>query len=65
MKFIAKKHLEIPQGKFCGEKTLCGSCKWLDYSQGTKDLPRWYWCKRVSTYKDPNLNTSCSHWNAD
>ena len=56
--------IKIPEGKMCS-KTLCGDCFWLDKSQPTKTVPYYYWCKRVSTYKDPNTNTSCSHWNVD
>lgn len=59
------KCVKLPEGKMCSSKTLCGECFWLDKSDGTNDFPRWYWCKRVGTYKDPELNTSCPHWNKD
>ncbi|MBQ7400020.1 MAG: hypothetical protein IJZ20_00930 [Clostridia bacterium] len=59
-----KDNITICDGTFCSE-TLCGDCIWLDYSQPTKSAPTYYWCKRVSSYKNPKLNTSCSHWNVN
>lgn len=63
MKNNTNEKNKIPCGKMCS-KTLCGDCFWLDLSQPTKD-GEYFWCKRVSSYKDPNLNTSCSHWNVN
>lgn len=53
--------IKIPNLKLC-EKTLCGECKHLDWSQPTKDSPTYFWCKEKSTYRNPNADTSCSSW---
>lgn len=58
------KEIKIPCMKLCS-KTLCGECRWLDFSQPTKSEPVYYFCKRVGGYKDPNLNTACTHWNEE
>jgi len=57
-----KKFVNLHEGKMCS-KTLCGECHWLDMTDRTKEPPYWYYCKRVGSYKNPELNTSCDHWN--
>lgn len=57
------KNIVIPEGKMCS-KTLCRDCFWLDFSQPTKD-GEFFWCKRISSYRNPETNTSCSHWNVN
>ena len=60
-----KNEIKLPQGRFCSPQTLCGACFWLDRTDRTKEPPYYYWCKRVSSYKNPETNTSCPHWNVN